>query len=131
VTAVTERQWSRSDSGRAAAWGLSCQSGKALTQRIVCPTAASSSIAFPTFPDNPRAVGAAPFSKGELLATEASSPPQTVLPKSRDPFLPNHLVDLHRLTLALHLGSSIGSCRKFSTDRIKCALADQDLLALG
>ena len=43
-----------------------------MTQRIVCPTAASSSLSLPTLPDNPRAAGAAPFSMGELLATARS-----------------------------------------------------------
>jgi hypothetical protein len=48
---------------------LSCSLGKVLTQCIVAQTTDSSFLDLPTLPDNPRAVGAAPFCKGELLGT--------------------------------------------------------------
>jgi hypothetical protein len=70
---LSQRGRRRSDSGRVAARGLSCELGKASPQRIVSQMAPSSSLGLLASRDNPRALGAAPFSKGEFLATGGSA----------------------------------------------------------
>ena len=49
--------------------GVVLRIAKASPQRIVSRIAPGSCLGFPASPDNPRAFGAAPFSKGEFHAT--------------------------------------------------------------
>ncbi len=70
---LSQRGRRRSDSGRVAARGLCCEFGKALPQHVVSRWGAPPSLGLPTWPDNPRAFGAAPFSKGEFLSIAGPS----------------------------------------------------------
>jgi hypothetical protein len=74
------RRQSQCDRCDCAAWGLSCELGKpdlSASSPKVAP------LGFPDLSDNPRASGAAPFSKGEFLATRRGIPPTAILPASR------------------------------------------------